>query len=403
VSNNEFLPYGRQFIDEGDIEAVSQVLTSPFLTTGPPTLSFEKSFAEETQSLAAVSCANGTAGLHIAMLALGIGPGDWVIVPSITFLASANAARYVGADVIFCDVDETTGLMTGELLKQAIEKARSEQKNIKAVIPVHFAGQLVNMADIAEIARSENLLIVEDACHALGGEHPDPSSNLTPVGSCAWSDMTVFSLHPVKTITMGEGGVVTTGNAEFAEKLQLVKNHGMVKDGTTFKKPKEGIDKNGQPYPWYYEMQDTGFNYRASNLNCALGESQLQKLKSFVDKRRDLVAHYDDLFASNNHIRPLARTDFGNPSWHLYVVLIDFDSHDDRADLMRALAEKGIGTQVHYIPVHMQPYYEDLYGQETLIGAETFYKKCLSIPLYPELETSNLDFVAETVAELRMK
>lgn len=398
--DTSFLPYGRHQIDDDDIKAVIAVLKSDFLTTGPAVQDFENALAEKTGAQHAVACSSATAALHLAALALGLGPGDTVIVPSITFLATANAVRYVGADVIFADVDADTGLMGPDNLSQAIELGG---ENVKAVFLVHLGGQSPDMAGISAVARKHGVAIVEDASHAIGGSYATPDGEKI-VGKCADSDLTVFSFHPVKTVTMGEGGAITTGDAALAERLRLFRNHGMTRDASNFTHHDMAFDKQNAVLanPWYYEMQEIGFNYRASDIHCALGLSQLSKLTKFVEHRRTLAKLYDKLLAPlAPTLRPVTRMPGGRPAWHLYQILIDFDSAGlSRATLMSQLLDKGVGTQVHYIPVHQQPYYQRLYGKQSLPGVERFYGRCLSLPLFPGMLESNVYQVTEHIQTL---
>ncbi len=386
-----FLPYGRHGIDEDDIAAVAQVLRGDFLTTGPAVDGFEEKLAGITGVKFAVSCSSGTAALHLATLAMGLGPGDLAVVPSITFLATANAVRYVGADVVFCDVDPDTGLMRPQDLEHAIAEHGGA---IKAVLPVHLAGQSPDMKGIAAIARRHGITIIEDACHALGATYGATGGD-GPVGGCRDSDMAMFSFHPVKTIAMGEGGAVTTNDPVLAARLGDLRSHGMTRDAARFTNSDMAFDETGEPNPWYYEMPEIGFNYRASDIHCALGLSQLGKLDRFVARRRRLAARYDELLTPlAPRIKPLGRMPGCRPAWHLYVALIDFAAAGiDRGALMRRLKDQGIGTQVHYIPVHTQPYYRDLYGKIDLPGAEKYYARCLSLPLFPGMADDDPDRV----------
>lgn len=378
-----FLPYGRQSIDDDDIAAVVAALRSDYLTTGPRVGKFEADFAHITGAAHAVSCSSGTAALHLAALALSIAPGDVVIVPSLTFLASANMARYVGADVQFSDVDPDTGLMTPETLRAAIAAAGGRAK---AVVAVHLNGQCCDMASIGAIAREHGLAVVEDACHALGGRL---------VGACRHSDMTAFSFHPVKTIAAGEGGLITTNSVPLTERLLRLRNHGMTRDPKRFVFREQAFDASGSPNPWYYEMPEVGFNYRLSDIHAALAHSQLAKLERFIVVRRALVARYDAaISALRPAVQPLARVPQQDPAWHLYVVLIDFDAIAmDRAAVMRHLRAQGIGTQVHYLPVHRQPYYRERYGELAMPGADAYYARALSLPLYAGMQQADVDRV----------
>ena len=292
-SNKKFIPYAQHDVDEQDIEAVTSILRGEYLTAGPTVLAFEKRLAEVTGSREAISCSSGTAALHLAILALKLGPGDKVIVPTITFLATANAVRFVGADVIFSDVDSETGLMTAKHFKKALGK-NSDQ--VKAVIPVHLAGQSPDMPVISSIAKERGIRVIEDASHALGTTNIRSNKSVTRVGDCKESDITVFSFHPIKSIAMGEGGGLTTKSKSLARRLMLLRNHGMVRTSEKFVNVDLGFDAFGKANPWYYEMQEVGFNYRISYINCALGLSQLRKLEYFVDRRRELADYYDNLF-----------------------------------------------------------------------------------------------------------
>ncbi len=388
-----FLPYGRHTIEADDIAAVSAVLQSDFLTTGPAVDAFESAFAAATGARHAVALSSGTAALHLATLALGLGPGDAAVVPSITFVATANVAELVGAQVLFADVDAATGLMTPATLEAAL--SRRGDATPRAVFPVHLNGQSVDMAGLKHVADRHDLKIVEDACHALGG-----TVGGRPVGDCVNSDMAMFSLHPVKTIAMGEGGVLTTNDDDVAASLRGLRNHGLVRDAALFENTAMAFDDNGDANPWYYELHAPAFNYRASDIHCALGTSQLAKLERFVEARRKLAKTYDDELADlAPMVRPVPRIDHGESGWHLYVVQIDFDAIGrERSAVMRDLRQNGVGTQVHYIPIHRQPYYRERHGNLDLPGADAYYRRCLSLPLYPTMTETD---VARVVSALR--
>lgn len=397
-SKSKFLPYGRQDISDDDIDAVVKVLKSNYLTGGPVTEEFENALTKQTGAQHAIACSSGTAALHMAVMALGIGPGDVVIVPSITFLATANAARFVGADVMFCDVDPNSGLMRPEDLNEAIKLAGPKAK---AVILVHLAGQCVDMTQIAGIAAKHGLGVIEDASHALGSVSRR-DDGVAAVGSCDLSDMAVFSFHPVKTVAMGEGGAVTTNDPALAERLRLVGNHGLIRDAEMFVNKDMASDDNDQANPWFYEMPALGYNYRTSEIHCALGLSQLKKLDRFISRRRALVARYDQVLAELSPIpKPIDRVSGDDPAWHLYIVLIDFENLNmDRAALMNGLRDNNIGSQVHYIPVHLQPYYRELYGSQKLFGTLRYYERCLSLPLFPAMTDQDVDRVAAVLTQL---
>jgi UDP-4-amino-4,6-dideoxy-N-acetyl-beta-L-altrosamine transaminase len=397
---SRFLPYGRHQIDEDDIAAVVSVLRSDSLTGGPLVAEFEQAFAERVGARFAVACANGTAGLHLAAMALGLGPDDAAIVPTLTFLATANAARYVGAEVTFADVDAATGLMRPEDLQEAF--ARAGSRKARAVIPVHLNGQCVDMEAVAEFAGRHGLRVIEDACHAIGATYRTRSGEEVRVGACRHSDMAVFSLHPVKTIAMGEGGVVTTNDPDLYAALLRLRNHGMVREASRFVQRDEAFDADGQPNPWYYEMPEPGYNYRASEIHCALGLSQLRKLDHFLARRRELADTYDQALAPlAPKIRSIPRVAGCASGWHLYVVQIDFKAVGaSRATLMRELLGRGIGTQVHYLPVHRQPYYRSRHGNTQLAGADTYYASCLSLPLFPAMPENDLKRVVTTLEDI---
>jgi len=371
------LPYGRQCIDDDDIAAVVETLRSDFLTTGPKIAEFEAALCKATGAKESIVCSNATTGLHLAAEALGITKGDVVIVPTLTFLATANAIRYAGGDVVFADVNPQTALMESSHFEEALARCKTKPK---AVFPVHMAGNCVNLKEIKKIADRENMKIVVDAAHAIGATYDG-----APVGSCKHEDMNVFSFHSVKTVAMGEGGAITTNNPDYAKTMRLLRSHGMTKT------PDIG--------PWAYEMEDIGFNYRATDIQCALGVSQLKKLDKFTNRRREIVALYNNLLKPlSNVVQTPVQAANCNPAWHLYQISVDFKSIGmNRATLMNKLLEKGVGTQVHYIPVHSQPYYTNLYGKQSLPGAEKFYEGTLSLPLYPSLTDKEVEYVAQTL------
>lgn len=399
TGTGRFLPYGRQHIEEDDIAAVTAVLRGDWLTTGPAVKRFESALAERTKAGHAVACANGTAALHLAAMALDLGPGDFVVVPSVTFLATANAARFVGAEVVFADVDPDSGLLTADTLSRALSRHANDR--IKAIIPVHLNGQCCEMDDIAQVARARGLRIVEDACHALGTTYAAAGGASVQVGQCCHSDMAAFSFHAVKTIAMGEGGAVTTNDPVLAERVARFRNHGMVRDEPGFSQRDMAIAPDGAANPWYYEMPEVGYNYRATDIQCALGASQLAKLDRFAGARRDLAVIYDRLLAPLAPlVRPIRRLAGCAPAWHLYAVLIDLERIGaDRGAVMRRLSKHRIGTQVHYIPVHRQPYYCHRYGMLDLPGAERYYARCLSLPLFVSMSADDVASVVDALAD----
>jgi UDP-4-amino-4,6-dideoxy-N-acetyl-beta-L-altrosamine transaminase len=395
-----FLPYGRQDIDAGDLAAVSEALQSGYLTTGPRVGAFENAFARAVGARHAVVSNSGTAALHLACIALDLGPGDSVVVPAITFLATANAARFCGAEVIFADVDPDSGRLTAETFAAAL--ARHPKAAVRAVLPVHLNGHCVDMPAIRAIAEPRGIAVSEDACHAVGGRHQAGNNSMATVGACALSEFAAFSLHPVKTITSGEGGVTTTNDEAAYRRMCTFRTHGMVREKAEFLHPDLGLDADGEPNPWYYEMQILGFNYRITDFACALGSSQLKRLDHYSRRRREMRARYDRLLAPLAPlIRPVPPAPGDDPVLHLYAVLIDFEKIGrSRAKVMHELKAAGIGTMVHYIPVNRQPYYRRRYGENRLPGAEAYYARCLSIPFYPTMQDGDVDRVVDALQAL---
>ena len=384
-----FLPYGRHVIEDDDIAAVVAALQSYLLTTGPRVEEFESALAEITNAKHVVACSNGTAALHLAARALDLTAGTTTIVPAITFLATANAVRLTGGDVVFADVDPDTGLMTPEHLAEALSRCPAGRAN--AVFNVHLAGQCGDVAGIRRLADNHDLRVVDDACHALGTAY-SANAETHRVGDNRFADLSCFSFHPVKTIAMGEGGAVTTNDVALAKRMARDRNHGMSRHEEDFTQAADALDAAGQPNPWYYEMAAPGLNYRVPDILCALGISQLAKLNRFVTRRRALAASYDALLHQlAPAITPLKRTVGVAAAWHLYVALIDFAAIGvERSALMRRLASQGIGTQVHYFPVYRQPYYRAQNPTLSLPGADEYYRRALSLPLYPTMSTDDV-------------
>lgn len=391
------LPYGRQVIEDDDIAAVAAALQGDYLTTGPLTQRFETEFAKAVGAREAVVCANGTAALHLAARALGLGEGKTVIVSALTFLASANAMRLNGAEVLFADVNPDTGLMESAHLDAAL--AQLPEGKADGVVSVYLNGQCPDVPALASLARKRGLKIVEDAAHAVGTTYSDTAGVTYRVGAGAHADLTCFSFHPVKTIAMGEGGAITAYDRALARAMRKDRSHGMTRDAAEFVNP-DSFDPAGAPNPWSYEMPEPGFNYRSSDIHCALGLSQLQKLDRFIARRRALVAEYDHWLTDfHPALKPLARTARCEPAWHLYVVLIDFEAlGTDRAAIMRRLSAEGIHTQVHYYPVHRQPYYVARYGCAPLPGADAYYARALSLPLFPAMDARDVKRVVDALA-----
>ena len=392
------LPYGRHCVDQDDIDAVAEVLRGGALTTGPAVGAFEDALAAAVGARAAVVCANGTAALHLAAMSAGLGPGDAAIVPAITFLATANAVRLTGAEVAFADVDPGTGLMGPDHMAAALDRVGAAR--VRAVLPVHLAGQPAQIEEIATLALENGITIIEDACHAVGSTYRNRGGATTPIGQADHGGLAVFSFHPVKTIAMGEGGAVTGKNETLLDRVRLLLNHGLNRDPSSFVEHELAFDTDGSVNPWHYEMSSVGLNYRASDIHCALGLSQLAKLSRYADRRRALVDAYDTRIAELAPlVRPLSRRAGCAPAWHLYVVLIDFAAADvSRRIVMEALRAQGVATQVHYIPVNRQPYYRERYGVHDLPGATAYFERCLSLPLFPAMADGDVDHVVNALA-----
>tara|TARA_B100000780_G_C21123611_1_gene455430 strand:- start:2915 stop:4099 length:1185 start_codon:yes stop_codon:yes gene_type:complete len=387
------IPYGKHFIDQDDIDAVVDVLKNHPLTQGNIVNSFEEAVAEFVGAKYAVAMSSWTAGLHMACLTAGVNENNKIITSPITFVASANAAIYCGSEVIFSDIDNETINLCPLALQNTIEK----NKNIKVIIPVHFGGLPCNMSLIKDIADAANAMVIEDAAHALGAKYPDG----TRVGSCKYSDMTGFSFHPVKSIAAGEGGLITTNDRGIYQKLLRLRSHGINKLDDDFLN-KENAYTGDFKNPWYMEMQELGYNYRITDFQCALAKSQLKKLPSFIKRRVELVTRYDEAFKNFKLINPIQALSRNESSHHLYVIRINFNkSAISRAELMTKLYERGVGTQVHYIPVTTHPYYKELgYNTSDFPISVKFYNEALSIPLYYSLTDEDQDKVINYLKEL---
>lgn len=391
------LPYGRHTIEPDDVAAVAAVLTGEALTTGPMAPRFEQAFARAVHAPEAVVCANGTAALHLAGRALGIGPGMVAIVPAITFVATANAMRQCGAEILFADVDPETGLMEAWHLEEALARAPAGAAHV--ALPVHLNGQCADLPTLQRVAARRGLRLIEDACHALGAQYRDADGREHAVGAAAHADLVAFSFHPVKAIAMGEGGAVTGRDRALARAMRRDRSHGLVREADEFLNP-DSFDPAGAANPWSYELAAPGYNYRASDIQCALGLSQLAKLERFIARRRALAARYDQaLINISSHLRLLKRNPACTPAWHIYPVRIDFRRAGlDRATVMRRLAASGIGTQVHYYPVHRQPYYATRVATPNLPGADLYYERTLTLPLFPAMADADVDRVAAALA-----
>lgn len=391
-----FLNYGRQTIEDDDVAAVAEALYSDWLTTGPAVEGFENALAEEVGAEHAIACNNGTSALYIAARAAGIEPGDSVIVPSMTFAATASANVLAGIEVIFADVDPDTGLMAVDHAAAALRSNRNGK--VKAIVPVHLTGRVADPEALGVFAQDNGLVVLEDACHALGTNYGNAGHR---VGGCEHSLAACFSFHPVKAIAMGEGGAITTNSAAFAARSRELRNHGIVRAAEGFENNELAFADDGSANPWYYEIRDASFNFRASDINCALGVSQLRKLGRLLKRRKNLIDHYqrclDPLAPAVKFLSPALGVE---PGWHLCAVLVDFEMIGiDRSTLMHRLKERGIGTQVHYIPVHLHPFYRRRYGEMKLPGAMSYYSRTLSLPLFPAMEKGDVDRVVDALRE----
>ena len=373
------IPYGRQSITDADIEAVVAVLKSDYLTQGEAVPAFEQGLADYCQVPHVVACSNGTTALHLACAALELTPQDRVWVSAVSFVASANCARYCGAQVEFVDVEPDTGNICVRALQKKLDLATRQQALPKALIAVHLAGQPCDLKEISALCRHHGIQLIEDACHALGARYLD-----APIGNCAYSDMTVFSFHPVKPITTGEGGAVTTRDEKLAAKLRLYRSHGITREPDEL--------QQASPGGWYYEQQVLGFNYRLTDLQAALGLSQLARLDSMIASRQALAARYDALLAQLP-LKPLRQEADRSSGYHLYVIQVA-----ERDSLFARLRAAGIGVNVHYIPIPAQPYYRQL-GQDpaNYPGAQRYYEQAISLPLYPTLSQADQDKVIQTL------
>ena len=387
------IPYGKHHIDEDDIQAVVDVLRSGVLTQGPAIEAFEQAIATYVGAKYAVALSSGTAALHLAALIAGIEPGRTLITSPITFVASANASIFAGGQVAFADIDAETLNMS----PQALESAIKANPATRAIIPVHFAGLPCDMPAIKALADKVGVTVIEDAAHALGAKYPDGRR----IGCCRYSDMTIFSFHPVKAIAAGEGGMITTNDEAAYRRLLRLRSHGINKLDDPLQCPEEG-DTNGVRNPWYYEMQEIGFHYRITDMQCGLALSQFRKLEKFMERCRLLVKRYDAAFSSMKHCRPGQTMGRDQSGHHLYVLRVDFDSiGQTRGDLMRALKARGIGSQVHYIPVPAQPFYRRMgHNPDLYPNARNYYREALSIPLFYELSDAQQDNVIEAIKEL---
>lgn len=393
-----YIPYGRQSIDDADIEAVVKVLKSDYLTTGPAVAAFEKKVADYVGAKYAVAVSNGTAALHVACLAAGIGEGDEVITTPITFAASANCVLYCGGTPVFADIDPDTYNISPEELEKKITS------RTKAIIPVHYTGQPCDMDAILEIAHKHDLLVIEDGAHALGASYKGKK-----IGSIA--DMTCFSFHPVKPVTTGEGGMIVTDNEELYRRLVLYRSHGITRDKDMMQQYEEQLQQSSDPAlqeaadmlrgdvmdpgGWYYQQLELGYNYRITDISCALGASQMDKLDRFLERRRQIAKKYDEAFADIPQIKTPWQQEGCQSGWHLYMIQT---MERSRREVFDGLRQAGIGVNVHYIPVYRHPYYQrNGYAGVHCLNAEAFYERAISLPIFPGLTGQQQDYVIEHV------
>ncbi|MFC1646534.1 UDP-4-amino-4,6-dideoxy-N-acetyl-beta-L-altrosamine transaminase [Candidatus Omnitrophota bacterium] len=375
------IPYSHQHITKKDIRAMVKVLTSDWLTQGPKVREFESALCKYTGAKHAIVVSSGTAALHLATLAAGIRQKDEAITSPITFVASANCILYCGGIPVFVDIqNDTINIDPKEIRKKITRKT-------KVIIPVHFAGHPCDLDEIRHIAKKHNLLVIEDAAHALGAEYKG-----SKIGSCKYSDMTVFSFHPVKSITTGEGGAILTNSKSIYEKILLFRNHGITKDRTKMKQC-EG--------PWYYEMHELGFNYRLTDMQCALGISQLKKLNGFIKRRRSIADFYNNKFKNNPYFDIPTEKEYARSSYHLYPIKIKEDHKGRKRQAFESMRKMRINVQLHYIPVYLQPYYRKLGFKKGICqNAESFYQGDINIPIFPSLKLSQAKYVANKVIKI---
>jgi len=379
------IPYGRQSIDENDIAAVVDTLKSDYLTQGPKVSEFENAISNYCGARYAVAVNSATSALHIACLALGLKQGGRLWTSPITFVASANCGLYCGAEVDFVDVEPDSGCMSVSALAEKLASADAQNRLPDIVIPVSFAGQSCDMQAISVLSKRYGFRVIEDAAHALGASYQNEK-----VGSCRYADITTFSFHPVKLMTAAEGGMAVTNNADVAEKMRMLSSHGITRDPALMLSEKRE--------PWGYDQLMLGFNYRISDIHCALGLSQLRKLDEFVATRNAIASQYDDAFLGTG-IRPLAQDGDCLNSYHLYVVRLPEDI--DRREVFTSLRARNIGVNVHYIPVYKQPYFRQLgFAENYCPGAECYYRSAITLPLFPDLGAKDFQYVIDTVQQI---
>ncbi len=382
------IPYGKQLISEDDIQAVIAVLQSDWLTQGPTVEQFESTVAAYCGVKYAVAVSNATAALHLACLSLGLSPGDWLWTSPNTFVASANCARYCGADVDFVDIDARSYNLSLSELRRKLEVAQRNKRLPKVVVPVHFAGQSCEMEPLRELAEHYGFSVLEDASHAIGGSY-----RAQKIGACTFSDMAVFSFHPVKIVTTGEGGMILTNRSDLYQKLIELRSHGITRSPERMGEP--------SPAPWYYEQLELGFNYRLTDMQAALGKSQMHNIDTFIERRREIFARYNAQLQGLPVTLPWQHPDTDS-ALHLYVIRLHRAAlQRSQREIFEALRARGIGVQIHYIPVHLQPYYQKLGFQAgDFPEAEAYYQEALSLPIFPALTEEQQDVVIRALREV---
>lgn len=382
------IPYGKQDINQQDIDSVLNVLKSDFLTQGPQVPAFESALTEHTGASYALAVNSATSALHIACLAIGLGQGDWLWTSPVTFVASANCGLYCGAKVDFVDIDPDTYNMCPKRLEEKLIKAKVDGKLPKVVVPVHLCGQPCDMAAIGKLAKEYGFRVIEDASHAIGGRYKDQ-----PIGNCEYSDITVFSFHPVKIVTTAEGGAALTNSKELADKMALLRSHGVTRDPEFMRGDSHG--------GWYYQQVDLGFNYRMTELQAALGVSQMQRLNEFVTARHKLASRYNEKLADLSLVLPYQLPDTYS-GLHLFVIRLRLDEIElTHNQVFDALRERGIGVNLHYIPVHTQPYYQDMgFADGDFPESERYYSEAISLPMFHGMSEEQQDTVVETLTDI---
>ncbi len=387
------MPYGRQKIDNQDIRKVVSVLKNDLITQGNQIQKFESGFSKYVGAKYAVACSSGTAALHLSCLALGLGVGKSLLTTPISFVATANCAEYVGAKVIFSDIEKEYFCLSAEKLEQTLKK-----KKIHTVALVHMGGHSADLYKIHKLKKKYKFNLIEDACHGLGG-----TFNKKKIGACFYSDISTFSFHPVKNITTGEGGMITTNDKSIYEKLLLLRSHGINKNKKKFVNKILGFNKDKNLNPGYYEMVNLGFNYRITDFQAALGLSQLSKLKKIIKRKREIAKIYNKTFSKNKYIEiPKEKINVLH-AYHLYTLIIDFKKlGKSRGQIMQELKKKKIGTQILYIPIHLQPYYSKKYKYKygNFPEAEKYYNNCLSIPIFPDLKNHEVNYIVKTISKI---